>query len=351
MVQDVDIQGLRTECGLANKFWGRAWAGLLALTYREKGEGAAKSLTILTLAHHQKDFYLEGLRKLGIRDDEPAAVRAAKYHYLTNAIGGLAMEYVEESPKKVWVRYLAPMWTYAGVAMMAIPASIRRHAGEGWHAKNGELMGAPRLGWVSTKCIMDMEPYDEGYFIEYDHDLAPGEGHRFQPSTRTPEFDPSKAPRLDPEVWPEARILKARRSWMRSYFRDTVNALLQLYGQQTVHFLVSQVMRGVAIQFTHELKQDLGIEDSDAKAIADLLYALQRASGRDAELTDSKGTYRLLLRAQQPFEGDVAEGLRAALFEFPIMAARQINGRVSVMRVPDGEAEAWEIRDVGRWLW
>lgn len=350
-MQDVDIQALRVDCGLANKFWGRAWAGLLAMTYREKGEEVAKRLTVLTLAHHQKDFYLDGLCKLGIRDDEPPAVRAAKYHYLTNAIGGLAMEYVEESPKKVWVRYLAPMWTYAGVAMMAIPASIRRHAGEGWHAKNGELMGCARLGWVSTKCIMDMEPYDEGYFVEYEHDLAPGEGHRFEPATCTPEFDPSKAPRLDPEVWPEARILKARRNWMRFYFRDTVQALFQLFGEQTVHYLVSQVMRGVAIQFTQELKQDIGINGVDAKAVADFLYELQRASGRDVQLTESQGSHRIRVRTQQPFDPDVADGLRAAIFEFAVMAARQINGRVSLTRVPDGKSEYWDVRDAGRWLW
>ncbi|WP_271627566.1 hypothetical protein [Bradyrhizobium sp. CCBAU 11445] len=345
-----DIQALRAECDLATKFWGRIWAGFTAIVFREKGEEAAKRFMVLSLGNHQSGHYLEGLRKLGIRDDEPPAVRAAKYHYLSNAMGGLNMEYIEESPKKVWIRYLAPSWAYPGVAMMALPSSIRKGGAEAWHAKNGALMGCPRLGWVSTKSIMDMEPYDEGYFIEYDHDLAPGESYRIEPAVRTPEFDPSKQPRLDPAVWPEARLLKAQRNLMRQYFRTAVEVLFRMYGEQYTYFLVSQVMRGVAIQFTHELKREMGIEATDAKAVAEFHYNLQRASSQEVQLTPSRDMHSVILRSHLPF-GPENDELRAARFEFTSMATRLISGRVSVVRKLDGEAEIWEFCNAGRWLW
>lgn len=190
------------------------------------------------LGQQQKGFYLRGLRKLGIRDDEPPA----KYHYLSNQIAGLSMEYIEETPKKVWIRYNPPWGT--GMAMLAIPGSITRALTTAWHARNGALMGCPRLGWVSTKFSPEMEACLEGYFIEYDHDVMPGEEWRFDPVTRTPEFEASKAPRLDPQAWPEERLLKAMRDNARDYCKGTIEALFQIFGQQTTSFLLKQAMRG-----------------------------------------------------------------------------------------------------------
>lgn len=350
-MRQLDIQAVRAECSLANKLWGRTWAALQAITLREKGEEAAKRLMGVTLEQHQKGFFLDGLGKLGIREDEPPAVKAAKYHYLSNQIGGLKLEYIEESPNKVWVRYLGPMWAFPGVAMMAVPGSVRRAAGASWLARNGAVMGSRRLGWVHTKGILEMEPYDEGYFIEYDHDLAPGQEFRVEAVAHTPEFDPAKAPQLDPQVWPEERILRARRNWMRHYVKTTVDAMVQLFDRQTVYFLLSQVMRGVAIQYAQEMKQDIGIEGTDAKAMADFLYRLQLAGGREVQLTETNGVHRILLSSHLPFDADVTDGIRAAIFEFAVMAARMINGRLSLTRVPEGRSEVWEVRDAGRWLW
>lgn len=350
-MQDLDIAALRADCALASKYCGRTFSALTAVLYREKGEEAASRFWVDLSNQQQKRSYLEGLRKLGIRDEEPPAVKAAKYHYLSNEIGGLSMEYIEESPKKVWIRYLPPMWLYAGVAMMTIPGSVRRAQGKAWHPNNGAFMGCPRLGWVTTKIVTEMEACDEGYFIEYDHDLASGEQWRFEPAARTPEFDPSKAPRLDPEVWPEARKLKAKRGYSRDWVKGAVDCLYRMYGQQITYFIVAQTMRGVAIQYMDELKRDTGVGGSDAKAVAAFLYELQRACGQDVQLTENQGGYRIILRSNLPFDLDASEGLRAAMFEFPMMATRLISGRISIARVPNGTTETWEIRDAGRWLW
>ena len=201
-----------------------------AIAIRELGAAALHKLWFDVLCNHQVDRYREGLEKLGIHEDPPAVV-AAKYHYYTNLIGGLDMEYCEESDRKVWIRYKAPMWVYDGVGMLAMPGGLRRTIFSAWHPRNGRLMGCPRLGYVGTKFIMEGEPYDEGYFFEYDHELGPEEIYCVEPVTTTPEFDPETAPKLDPDTWPEERLLRARRNFSSGYAHETVNALLASHGE------------------------------------------------------------------------------------------------------------------------
>lgn len=352
------MNSLRRDCDLAAKFWGRTFSGLGAVTYREKGEAAIKELWVKLLGQHQEGFYEQGLGKLGIPPDTPPAVAAAQYHYLTNLIGGLTMEYVEESPKKVWIRYTAPMWTYDGVAMMALPSRLRRTIFAGWHPHNGRMMGCPRLGWVATKFIMEGEPYDEGYFIEYDRDLEPGEELRYELAGTTPEFDPAKAPKLDTGLWPEARQLKARRNWSREYVRTTTDCLLQMFGEQTTSSLLHQTMRGLAIQYTHELRHDLGIAECDLQGVIGLFEGLLSACDQDfTSKAQSATTHRIVLRSFKPYDDGMAtEAVRAAVFQFFEMAVRLMNGRISVRRRPEPilppvDYEVWDLEDTGRWLW
>ena len=69
---------------------------------------------------------------------------------------------------------------------------VRRTVFSTWHPRNGELMGCRRLAWVCTKLIDEGEPYDEGFFVEHDRDLADHERARFEVHETTPEFDPAK---------------------------------------------------------------------------------------------------------------------------------------------------------------
>ncbi len=357
-MQTAQLERLRRDTEIAAKFWGRIFSGLGAMTYRERGEAGLSKLWVMLLSQHQKGFYDQGLEKIGISPDEPPAVKAAKYHYLTNQIGGLRMEYVEETPTKVWIRYLAPMWTYAGVSMLALPGRVRRDIFSAWHPRNGERMGCKRLGWVSTKFIMEGDPYDEGYFIEYDHDLRPGEEMAYEVVHQTPEFDPSKAPALDEDLWPAARQYKARRNWSREYVNTTTSCLLQMYGEEVTHFLLSQTMRGIAIQYTHELMSDLDIDGKDARSIAEFFSVLLSACDQDFDIEHhGDNVHRIVLHSIKPFRPETAsEGLRRALFQFNVMAARVLNGRVAVTRTPTpmiglADSETWTVEDAGRWLW
>lgn len=352
-----ELEELRADCGLAAKFWGRAFGAMGAIVFREKGEDAIKRLWQLMLHQHQQGFYHQGLRKLGISPDEPPAVAAGKYHWYTNLIGGLTMEYVEETPKKVWIRYTAPMWTYPGTSMLAMPASLRRTIFSIWHPANGRMMGNKRLGWVATKFVMEGDPYDEGYFYEYDRDLAPGEELRFEQVAHTPEFDPAKAPRLDENLWPEARMLKARRNWSREYVATTLDCLLQMYGPHTTNYLWEQTMRGMAVQYARELKADAGIDGNSAEAIASFFARMLKAQGQAFELQRlSDDRFAITLGSFLPFAADAPEALRHASFAFQSVAAWTLNGRVAVSRQPSPDArnptgETWEISNAGRWLY
>lgn len=119
-------------------------------------------------------------------------------------------------------------------------------------------MGCPRLGWVSTKFIMEGDPYDEGYFLEYDHDLVPDEIMRDEVVTHTPECDPANVPTLDPVQWPQARKLKAKRKYFPGCVRTPLEVLYSMSGTAVTHYIVEQTLRCLPIQYTHEPKERSG---------------------------------------------------------------------------------------------
>jgi len=352
-----DLEQLWADCLLAEKFWGRTLSGLTAITYREKGEPAFLDTWFQTLRSHQNVHYIDGLKKLGISDDEPPAVKACKYHYLTNQIGGLNMEYIEESPKKCWIRYLAPMWTYSGIALLAMPAHTRRTMSRAWHPRNGEMMGCDRLQYVRTKTIMEGDPYDEGYWIEHDRPLASEETLLFKIEIRTPEFDPDNAPKLDPEVWPAERVYKARPKFGGGYVNRIITVLLSKFGLDSTCYIIGQTMRCLAIQYIHELKDDQRIEGTDVHAVADIFAGILRACRQDYSVERVSPTRsRIVLNSYKPFDWEIPDKIRDELFEFQRMGARILNGRLKVSRsfAPDYgpiETEVWDFEDSGRWLW
>jgi hypothetical protein len=349
---DESLTDTRRRCALSTRLWDRMFSALTCITYREHGEEALRDLWFKILSGHQSGHYREGLSLLGI-DNDPPAVAAAKYHYLSNQIGERVMAYVEESPKKVWIRYMAPVWMYDGVSLLALPRSSRRMVLTVWHPRNGQLMGCPRLGYVATKFITEGQPYDEGYFFEHDRDLRPDEVLRFEEVRHTPEFDLAKAPKLDPVKWPEARLLKARRNFAGGYVTTAIESLRGTYGEDTVNYLVAEAMQGLAVQFIHELKAMTGVDGSGSAAISTVFSRLLDASYQDFTVERmSDKHHRIVLSSFRPFGDVVAEGLRRSFFEFQSMATRVLDGRVRASRRTHTDGvEIWDFEDAGQWLW
>ena len=76
-----------------------------------RGGGDAAELVFRTFRRQHLEKFLPGLVKLGL-EPLPHAVACAQYHYLSNHLGGVRVEYMYESDRKAWVRYVPPRWIY-----------------------------------------------------------------------------------------------------------------------------------------------------------------------------------------------------------------------------------------------
>jgi hypothetical protein len=347
-----DVSQLRDECEFAEQFFGRLFAGLTLTTMREYGEPAGLALWEMQQGDHQGRYYLAGLKKLGI-DRDPPAVAAAKYHYFSNSLGGLEVQYIEESPRRAWIRYPAPIWTFPGISLMSVSGSFRRNVFASWHRNNGVVSNNPRLGWVSTKFIMDGDPYDEGYFEEFDHDLNPAAPLMIRRVSSTPEFDPSTAPRLDEAEWPEARKLKARRNYSRGYYRGALESLEKLYSLDTAYWLLRLTIRTLAVQYIREWSERFDITGNSLQDVLAVIRKVLQSCEQSVSVITHGTTFELHV-------GDVRDvGARSdqyydAYFAFFQTAVAVLNGRIRIERrgrTPDRTADIWTIEDTGRWLW
>src|ERR1700742_1996464 len=179
--------------------------GLILMLVSRAGAAKVAEVVFRTFRRQQLARFLPGLRKLGLAD-LPHAVACAQYHYLSNQVGGVKVEYVYENDRKAWVRYPPPRWIWSGTAICGIPSEVSRAMLKGWHANNGVVLGNPRLGFVCTGQTVDGQPGLEGYYKEWDHDLTPDERLQFSPGERCPASDPDRAPKLPENTWPEERL-------------------------------------------------------------------------------------------------------------------------------------------------
>ncbi|MFT3799681.1 MAG: hypothetical protein QM766_00545 [Burkholderiaceae bacterium] len=266
---------------------------MTVVTRRSAREAAELVFRIFRRQHHER--FLPGLDKLGLRG-LPPAVAAGRYHYLSNAIGGVRVEYVEESDRKAWIRYAPPRWAWQGTAICAIPGEVSRAMLLGWHAHNGVSLGNPRLGFVCTKQTMDGQPGLEGYYFEYERELAPEERLRFARGEEAPDFDPARAPVLPTDTWPAERLLKAHRNYAMEYLRTAIQESIALHGPFDARYLVGITTRLIGMQFYAETAAAFALpERGDAADFARFLVAFAQAQGDRAELaadlaaTDASG--------------------------------------------------------------
>ena len=76
-----------------------------AITRRNVTDAAEFVFRVFRRQHHER--FLAGIEKFGLTKT-PHAVAAAQYHYLSNWIGGVSVEYMRESDRKAWIRYPPP---------------------------------------------------------------------------------------------------------------------------------------------------------------------------------------------------------------------------------------------------
>ena len=343
---------LERQCKLIGEYYVSQWGCLQLLITREKGGDALAQAKARVLRRHQRHHFLPGVDKLGIGRDLPPAVIAARYHYFSNILGGIKMEYIEESPKKVWIRYRAPSFSFTGVSLAAVSSKVQRSMFSGWHPFNGESLGCPNLGFVVTKVFQDGEPYDEGYFEEFDQPLHADERIQYKPVLSSPDFDAEKAPKLDDAKWPLERQWKAHRNFTRGFQDDTLRTCMELYGvHDTAHYYAA-AQRIFSIQFHDYYVNLFGIDGNKAIDFARLNAHISEMANElptVREIVPGKYEFRRLNRLcsgeQVPIELYRA-GFASIEMSAKIMSARIKVELQSVETEPGvGAYETWSIED------
>jgi len=183
------------------------------------------------------------------------------------------------------VRYVPPRWIYEGAAICGVPGEVSRAMLRGWHAHNGVSLGNPRLGFVCTKQTTDGQPGLEGYYLEYDHDLAPDERLRFAPGEDGPDFNPEGAPRLEGADWPAERFRKIVRNYAMDYVRTILPVLTETFGEAEAKHLGGVTGTLIGMQYYFETAELLGIKGNGPEDFADYLVGMGQAQGDRVEWT------------------------------------------------------------------
>ena len=268
------------------------FTGLILTVVTRRGTHDAAEFAFRVFRRQQQERFLPGLEKLGLRH-LPPAVAAAQYHYLSNWIGGVHVEYMYESDRKAWVRYPPPRWAWKGTAICGVPGEVSRAMLRGWHANNGVALGDLRLGFVCTKQTVEGQDGLEGYYFQYDHPLELDQRLVFARHLEAPLFDPKTAPALPVASWPKPRLEKAYRNYAMEYVRTAAPVMVQLFGPEDATYLLRLTGKLIGMQYFDEVAPALSAGRGGAKEFASFLRALFEAQEDAADVRESEGSFEI----------------------------------------------------------
>ena len=262
---------------------------------------------------HEEKF-LSSFSKLGL-DGLPDAVACAKYHVLSNSMGGVAVEYMPESDTKAWVRFRYPRWMYAGPAICGIPMEAGRGFLHGWYAQNGVSLENPRLGFVCVSEDVTGQFGLCGYFKEYDRDLSPDERLIFASDERTPLYDAEAQPTPPQSEWNELRLLKANRNYAVEYIRNGIAALIEVVGEARAEALAARAARLTGLQHYSVMAAATGAVDGGVEDAAHFLVRMFSGMGDKATVIDQSIAEAEILHEGFRVGRDMSGPARSVLFK------------------------------------
>lgn len=233
-----------------------------------------------------EDKFLSSFRKLGL-EGLPDAVACARYHTLSNVIGGVPVEYMEESDRKAWVRFRYPRWMFDGPAICGMPVEAGRGFLRGWYARNGIALNNPKLGFVCVSEDVTGQFGFCGYFREYDRELAEDERLVFAPGERPPPFDPERQPAAPEADWSGERLAKANRNYAAEFVRNGIRELVGTIGEERALEHGRRAARLTGLQQYRRMADAVGGVDGGPVEAADFLAAMFRGMGDGVEARDA----------------------------------------------------------------
>lgn len=345
-MHEINASALKAAAGLYHSYF----TGLILTLVTRRGAAEAAEWVFQLFRHQHKEKFLSSFDKLGLTG-LPDAVACAAFHYLSNRIGGVNVEFMRESDRKAWVNFVPPRWIYPGASICAVPSEVSRAFLGGWYAENGVSLGNPRLGFVCTAQTTDGQHGLCGYFLEHDRSLAAGERLQFRPGELPPPFEPAAAPQLPAATWPPERLAKAERNYAMEYVRSGLPRLVEIFGPAEAAHLGRVTGRLVGAQLYRETALLLGIEATGAEAFARFMLRLAAAEGDTAALATQQDGATLVRRTGWRLMRGL-EPLPAAVFEAwngLLEGALAVHDRYLVLEVLarldwGDEAFVWRIR-------
>src|SRR6476659_402727 len=278
------------------------FTGLILTVVTRRGTADAAEFVFRVFRRQQQERFLPGLKKLGI-DHLPPAVAAAQYHYLSNWIGGVHVEYMYENDRKAWIRYPPPRWIWRGTAICSVPGEVSRAMLRGWHANNGAALGNLTLGFVCTKQSVDGQDGLEGYYCEYDHPLELDARLVFARHLEAPLFDPAAAPALPVASWPKPRLEKAYRNYAMEYVKTAAPVTVQLFGPEDAYYLLHLTGKLIGMQYFDEIAPSFAATRGTTKDFVAFLRILFEAQDDIADIGDDDSIYEIRQTTWKLMEG------------------------------------------------
>jgi hypothetical protein len=320
---------------------------------REGPETVGEWMYRLFRRQHE-DKFLSSFAKLGL-GGLPDAVACARYHVLSNSIGGVAVEYMEESDTKDCVRFRYPRWLFDGPVICGVPVEASRGFLKGWYAQNGVSLENLRLGFVCVSEDMTGQFGFCGYFKEYDHDLTEEERLQFAPMETPPPFDPEAQPKPPTEHWSAARLAKANRNYAVEYIRNGIRELAGIIGRERTRELGSLAARLTGLQHYHRMAEQLGAQDGNVGDATDFLVTMFEGMGDIASVSIEESGERASIshcdpRVLRGLEGNEREDLLACWIELWRGAVHSHRAFMDVDVTKAGDDLEWSIQNSQKWI-
>ncbi len=286
--------------------------GLQLMVAVEESRQAVYDWMFRLFRKQHEEKFLSSFEKLGLAG-QPHAVACAKYHVLSNSMGGVAVEYMEENDRKAWVRFRYPRWMYAGPAICGIPVEASRGFLHGWYAHNGVSLQNPRLGFVCVSEDMTGQYGLCGYFREYDQNIDDSKRLVFAPDESPPQFDAAIQPQPPTAAWSRERLAKANRNYAVEYIRNGISALTAVLGREKAVQLGRRAARLTGLQHYSTMAKSVGVSEGGAQEAAEFIARMMLGMGDEAFLS-SEGTdafsirqsgLRVVRGMENPHRGDL----------------------------------------------